>query len=131
MTSRAPLAFALVAAVSLGAGCAPSSFHGHVSAGRWQAAAAAFAADTALTRDADAVFAGALLYGTPRRETWDPRRALELLELFTERFPGDPRRADALDRIALLRAVIDLDTELRALKAIDLGRSTGAVPRKP
>jgi hypothetical protein len=72
--------------------------------------------------DADALYRTAALHSSPHRPTYDPDRAAELLSAFIERFPLDPRRPEAADRLALVNEVRLLRAELRDLKAIDLAR---------
>ncbi|MGH7637487.1 MAG: hypothetical protein ACREOK_07530 [Gemmatimonadaceae bacterium] len=98
----------------------------HVFAIAWFAAACAGTHPaTSFTKDgeADALHAEAVLYASPERDAFDPERGAALLQLFVDRYPADVRRPDALRQLALVKEIVALRAELRALKAIDLGRS--------
>ena len=98
----------------------------HVFAVAWLAAACAGThPSTSFARDgeADALHADAVLYASPERDDFDPERGAALLELFVDRYPADVRRGEALRQLALVKEIVALRAELRALKAIDLGRS--------
>lgn len=86
------------------------------------ACATALAGTSTPARESDALYRTALLHASPGRPTYDPDRAAELLAAFIERFPMDPRRPDAGERLALVNEIRSLRAELRALKAIDLAR---------
>ena len=72
---------------------------------------------------ADALHADAMRYASPERDVYDPEKGAALLQLFVDRFPADGRREDALRQLALVKEIVALRAELRALKAIDLGRA--------
>ena len=90
----------------------------------WFAAACASAHPvSSFTGLADALHADAMRYVSPEGDLYDPERAAELLQQFLERFPRDGRAAPVRQRLALVSEIVALRAELRALKAIDLGRS--------
>jgi hypothetical protein len=121
MRRRRAFPIGLCVTLVLTSACATSAFQGHGTVGH-EDAAAVFARDTALSWNPDALYSAAKLHASPDRSTYDPDRAAELLATFIERFPTDPRRRDASDRLALVNEVRSLRAELRALKAIDLAR---------
>jgi hypothetical protein len=125
MSPRSRVAFLLLAAAALAlCGCTtarPRPFQLMVREERWAEAVQAFESDSAL-QDPEALFQGALLFGTPERPTYDPERAVALLEAFVQRYPRHRQRGSAEARLALLRDVVALRQELRQLKAIDLSR---------
>lgn len=89
----------------------------------WLALACATARPVpSLAREADALHAAAMQHAAPERATYDPARAAELLQLFLDRFPTDPRISFARERLALVSEIAALRAELHALKAIDLQR---------
>lgn len=106
-------------ASQLVAGCATHRFHAHVANERWTEAAGAFAADSSLLGDADALLAAALLFGTPGRPTYDPARARELLRRLVAHHPRSAPAREAAALIPLLEQVLALREELRQLKEID------------
>jgi hypothetical protein len=114
--TRLLLAIALAVTAT---GCASSRFDRHLRAQEWESAAAAFAGDSALLRDRDALLRAAALHAVPERPTYDPDRAAVLLETFIAQFGDDPRRDDATARLALLNEIRALRRELQALKEID------------
>ena len=78
MSGHARATRAAIAALLI-TGCAhPRAFDRSLRAGRWQDAAAAFRADSALQRNARAVRVAARIHAAPDSATWDPDRALEL-----------------------------------------------------
>lgn len=116
------LSIGLCLGVTLTSACATSAFQRQVAVGRYEDAAVAFARDTSLSWNPDALYAAAMLHASPDLPTYDPDRAANLLSAFIERFSSDPRRRDASERLALVNEVRTLRAELRALKAIDLAR---------
>lgn len=78
---------------------------------------------SSFTNEADALHADATRYASPEQDAYDPERGTALLQLFVDRYPGDARRPEALRHLALMKEIVALRAELRALKAIDLGRS--------
>lgn len=109
-------------------GCATSPFRSHVAAHRWADAARAFAADSTLLHDPDALYAAAQLFGTPGRPTWDPERAGELLRQLIANHPRSDRARDAAALLPLLDQVVALRGELRRLKDIDLQPAAVRLP---
>lgn len=107
-----------------------------LAAGDYAGALTAFAADTALHADEDALYMAALAAAMAGHAGHDSRRAARLFERLLELHPATERRHEAELYLALLaqeralRMTIDrLDRELRQLKAIDLGREPeGANP---
>ena len=122
MMRARPLAIGICLGVASTAACATSALEHHVTVRTTEDAGAAVARHTALSWNPDTLYQAALLHATPGRPTYDPDRAAELLSAFLGRFPADPRRRDASDRLALVNEVRLLRAELRALKEIDLAR---------
>lgn len=72
-------AAALALSAALGTACAHAgAFDRSLRAGRWQDAATAFRADSALQRNPNALLAAARIHSMPDSATWDPDRALDL-----------------------------------------------------
>ena len=118
MSARSRMALFLIAA----AGTRPTSFRQMIIEQRWADAVQSFEGDSATLQGPDALWDAALLFATPERASYDPSRAVGLLDLFVQRYPGHRRRDSANERLALLREVVALRQELRQLKAIDLSR---------
>ncbi len=96
----------VVALVLLVSACSRAPFERYIAEQRWDDAARAFAADSALMNNEAALYEAGLLYGSPTRSTYDPERARTLLRRLVARFPDSPHRADATDRVALLEELI-------------------------
>jgi hypothetical protein len=107
--------------------CATSRFDRHVSGGQWTAAAEAFANDSTLLGDPQALYHAGMLHSIPGRDTYDVDRAGQLLELLLNRFPGTRYRDAAIERLALVNEIRALRAELQSLKEIDL-RPRGSSP---
>jgi hypothetical protein len=126
MSPRSRVALLLLAAAALAlCGCTTPRtrpFQLMAREERWAEAVQAFESDRALLQDPDALFQGALLFGSPDRSTYDPERAVALLDTFVQRYPHHRQRGPAVERLALLRDVVALRQELQQLKAIDLSR---------
>jgi hypothetical protein len=120
----------ILAGASLATGCATPALRRHLEAGRWSEAAAAIAADSTILRDDEGLFAAATLHGTPGRATYDPVRAMELLQRLLVEHPRSSRVAEAVDRLALLQRIVALERQITELKAIDLDRPTRRQPRQ-
>lgn len=116
------LAIGICLGVVSATACATSALEQRVRIPGAEVVGATLARDTALSWNPDALFQAALLHAAPSRPTYDPDRAAELLSAFVERFPTDPRRREASDRLALVNEVRLLRAELRALREIDLAR---------
>lgn len=133
MTKRSVLAACTLAMAALAlCACATgrvTAFDGHLSAQRWQEAAAAFDGDSALLGDPDALLRAAMLFGTPGRATYHPERAADLLRRLLVAFPETKHGAVAAERLALLAEVVELRLELQRLKEIDL-RPRAVRPRR-
>jgi hypothetical protein len=85
------------------AACATTTqFDRYLAQGRWTDAANVFAADSALLNDEKALYAAAVLYGSPGRPTFDIERSRGLFRRLLSRFPQSKRRDDATQRMALL-----------------------------
>lgn len=106
------------------AGCASSAgpFREHYEAGRLEAAAEAFEADSSLHDDAGALFRAGLLYGTPGSPVYDPAQAVERLRRLLELHPEDDRSREARSVLRLLTRADSLARQLERLKAVDLER---------
>ena len=126
MSARSRMALFLIAAAALAlcacAGTRPAPFRQMILEQRWVDAVQSFERDSATLEGPDALWDAALLFATPSRASYDPSRAVGLLELFVQRYPGHRQRDAAEERLALLREVVALRHELRQLKAIDLSR---------
>jgi hypothetical protein len=126
MSARSRVALLLLAAAALAlCGCTtsrPRPFQLMAGEERWAEAVHAFESDSTLLQDPDALFQGALLFGSPNRPAYHPERAVALLEAFVQRFPRHRHRDSAEERLTLLREVVALRQEVRQLKAIDLSR---------
>ena len=126
MSARSRVALLLLAAAALAlCGCTtsrPRPFQLMAGEERWAEAVQAFESDSTLLQDPDALFQGALLFGSPNRPMYHPERAVALLEAFVQRFPHHRQRGSAEERLTLLREVVALRQEVRQLKAIDLSR---------
>jgi uncharacterized protein HemY len=92
----------LAGATAYAGACAHvGAFQRDLRAGRWQDAAAAFRADSALQRDANALRLAARIHSEPDSATWDPDRALDLLARARSltrsgRLPDADRRTEEL-----------------------------------
>ena len=126
MSARSRMALFLMAAAALAlcacAGTRPTPFRQMILEQRWVDAVQSFERDSATIDGPDALWDAALLFATPARGSYDPSRAVGLLELFVQRHPGHRQRDAAVERLALLREVVALRQELQQLKAIDLSR---------
>lgn len=122
-------ALLLLGAAVAGAGCASgsggatgSAFREHLAAGREEAAAEAFEADSALHDDAEALFRAGLLYADPDAPVYRPGRAGELLRRLLERHPDSGHGPAARALLGLLGRADSLSRQIERLKAVDLGR---------
>ena len=126
MSARSRMALFPIAAATLAlcacAGTRPTPFRQMIIEQRWADAVQSFEGDSATLQGPDALWDAVLLFATPERASYDPSRAVGLLDLFVQRYPGHRRRDSANERLALLREVVALRQELRQLKAIDLSR---------
>ena len=126
LTTGSRVGGAAVLLVLLGgvwAGCASSAgpFREHYEAGRLEAAAEAFEADSSLHDDAGALFRAGMLYGTPGSPVYDPSRAVERLGRLLELHPEHDRAREARTVLRLLTRADSLARQLERLKAVDLG----------
>ena len=117
---RPALYLACLLAGTLLLGCGGSAFHDHWDQGRYQAAARAFRADSALREDARALVRMAVLQLSPELSFHDPSAARENLEAALELEPGPAVRREAAVLLELSGEVVRLRDQLRALKSIDL-----------
>lgn len=124
MTGRARPAALLVLAAALGwAGCATGgAFREQVEAGRLEAAASTFEADSSLHRDEEALFRAGLLYADPGSPVHDPSAARRLLGRLLELHPDTGHRLAAGAVLGLLARRDSLARQLERLKAVDLDR---------
>ena len=122
MTSPGALAIVMGVAAALTSACAAPAVRPNLPVGAAADANALLARDTSLSWNSDVLYQAAVLHASPGHPAYDPDRAAELLTAFGERFPTDPRRREASERLALVNEVRSLRAELRALKAIDLAR---------
>lgn len=88
-------ALALAAALVTIMGCAPSLFQRHLEARRWTEAAGAFATDSALHHDDDALYRAAVLHSLPGTPVYNPALARTLLDRLLIQHPQSRRQADA------------------------------------
>ena len=122
--SRTALGTVLMTVLCLAwAGCASSGgpFREHYAAGRLEAAAEAFEADSSLHDEAGALYRAGLLYGTPGSPVYDPARAAEQLGRLLELHPEADRARGARTVLRLLTRADSLARQLERLKAVDLG----------
>ena len=102
----------LVAGIIAASACAhPRMFDRSLRAGRWQDAAAAFRADSALQRNANALRLAARIHAVPDSATWDPDRALEL---YARARALTPRSHVADDEDIRIEAVLEYVVRERA-----------------
>jgi len=109
---------------------AAGSIEERMLAGDYEGVLAAYAADSTLHANADAIYAAGVAAAMSGHPGYDPRRAATLFERLLREHPTTPRRLevdlylDLLARNRDLRATIGrLDRELKQLKAIDLGQA--------
>lgn len=129
---RAIRSLAALAAAAVAVGCAstggassgeaPSSFDRHYREGRDSAAAVAFASDSSLHEDADALFRAGFLFADPASPVYDPDAALTQFRrlMDVDAAPEQERAARAYLRI--FRKADSLARQLEALKEVDLER---------
>jgi len=87
-------------------GCVPRAFDRDLRDERWLDAARAFQSDSALINDEGALYKAGILYSTPARPTYDPQRAAQLFQRLLDRFPATRYRRDAVDRLAMVNALL-------------------------
>jgi hypothetical protein len=112
-------AFAVACAAllaGLAGGCAGSTFDRHFDARRWDAAARAFDADTALHGSERALYRAAVVHATPGTAVYDPQRARALLERLLEIRSSGGRSLEASLLLALLHEVERQDSARLALQ---------------
>lgn len=105
------------------AGCGGGGFHDHWRAGRYEAAARAFRADSALRSDARALYRMAVLQLSPGLPLHDRSAARSNLEAALALDPEPEVRREAAVLLELTGQVIRLRDQLEALKSIDLQRA--------
>lgn len=89
-------------------------FEQYLSQQQWADAARTFESDTTLRNNESAVFAAAVLYGTPGRPTYNPGKARETWRMFLTRFPLSSRRGEATERLGLLDALLNSQRDAQA-----------------
>lgn len=124
----------MVGVWALGAGaldaCAPPRFEQYMDAQRWTDAARLFDADSlSILSDDRSLYRAGVLFGTPGRSTFDASRARTLFRRLLTTFPASPYRQDAVERLALLDAIVngraDAQVQVQALQTrIDALSST-------
>lgn len=121
-TLPAVLAAVLVvgACATSGSSDGPSDFQRHYEAGRDSAAAAHFASDSALHRDADAVFRAGLLFADPASPVYRPSAARTQFRRLLELEPILERERAARIYLELLARTDSLTRQLEGLKEVDL-----------
>ncbi|MEP6491859.1 MAG: hypothetical protein ABJF01_04235 [bacterium] len=107
----------------------PTQFDRDFVAEQWSDAAREFAADPSLRNNENALYRAGVLFGTPRRPTYDPAKALDLLSTLLTRFPQTGHRADATARLLLLQDVLRLQREA-GLHEIELQERVAALTRE-
>lgn len=131
--SRWPPALGLLACLALAA-CAPgllgkerSPFFRQYEAGRYHEAVGTFLGDTTLQDDEEALYRMGLLHASPENPYYAPDRSRELLRRLLALHPEtEHRRAvehvlGILDEVeSLSQRVVELQTQLERLKAVDL-----------
>lgn len=113
---------ALGACATSGGSDGPSAFQRHYEAGRDSAAAAHFASDSALHRDADALFRAGLLFADPASPVYRPSAARIQFERLLELDPTLERERAARIYLELLERTDSLARQLEGLKEVDLDR---------
>ena len=106
---------------TLGA-CAPPRFEQYMDAQRWTDAARLVDADSlSVLSDDRSLYQAGVLFCTPGRSTFDANRARSLFRRLLTTFPASPYRQDALERLALLDAIVngraDAQVQAQALQA--------------
>lgn len=118
-----------VAATLSATGCVkPSQFDRDFVAEQWSDAAREFAADPSLRNNEHALYRAGVIFGTPRRPTYDPAKALELFSALLARFPSTSHRADATARLLLLEDVLRLQREA-GVHEVELQAQVAALTR--
>ena len=82
--------------------CAASEFDHHFDSGRYGDALAAFEADPSLQASDQTLYRAASLHARPDDPSYDPARAVELLERLLTSHPDSPHRGEAELLIGLL-----------------------------
>ena len=117
---RGRCAIAIAASAALAAACAHTgAFQRSVGAGRWQEAAAAFRADSALQRNPAALRTAARIHSMPDSVTWDPDRALDLLAR-SRALTRSGQLPEADRRLEAVLAYVVREREARGAEAIVL-----------
>jgi len=119
----------LTAGAAFGAACAHvGAFDRNLRAGRWQEAAIAFRADSALQRNAIALRLAARIHSVPDSATWNPDLALELFARARALAPPKPIEEADLHTEAVLRYVVR-ERAARGAEAIVLRDSIDKINR--
>lgn len=96
------------------------AFDRYLAASQWMDASRAFMADSTLLDDERALCRAGILYGTPGRETYRPERADSLFRRLIGRFPGTKHLSEAVERIAVLDALIqERDSAARVTRGLE------------
>ncbi len=125
-TATLPVVLAAVlvlgACATSGGGDGPSAFQRHYEAGRDSAAAALFASDSALHRDAGVLFRAGLLFADPASPVYRPSAARTQFERLLALDPTPERERAARIYLELLERTDRLARQLEGLKEVDLDR---------
>lgn len=91
------------------AGCATAEFDRYFEEGRFDEAARAFEADSALHEQERALYRAGLIHGLPESPAYDPDRARRELERLLTLYPRTEYREEATRLLALLLEVARLE----------------------
>jgi len=92
--------------ILISSACAPRAFDRDLRDQQWLDAARVFQSDSSLINDESALYQAGILYSSPARPTYDPHRAAQVFQRLLDRFPGTQYRLDAIDRLAMVNALI-------------------------